>query len=81
VKYLKVAVLWVVAPYSLVDVYRRFRSAYWLYYLGDDEATTQQIAAFILSAVMNSNLKFAAEPSAVFCPNLNLQITKQERHS
>jgi hypothetical protein len=45
---LKMVVFLVVAPYSLVEVYRRFRGAYFLHY---QVATTQKIAVFILAAV------------------------------
>jgi hypothetical protein len=41
-------VFWVVAPCSLVEVYRRFRGTCRLHYQG---ATTQKIAIFIFAAV------------------------------
>jgi hypothetical protein len=34
----KMAVFWVVAPFSVVEVYRRFRGACCLHHQGDDEA-------------------------------------------
>jgi hypothetical protein len=37
---MKMAVCWVVAPYNLVDVYRRFRGAYCLHRQGDLYKTT-----------------------------------------
>jgi hypothetical protein len=33
----KMAVFWSVAPFSLVEVYRRFRGVYCLYYHGVDD--------------------------------------------
>jgi Co/Zn/Cd efflux system component len=40
---MKIAVFWVVAPYSLVEVYQRFN------------ATTQNTTNFVLKAVRTSN--------------------------
>jgi hypothetical protein len=57
-KSIKIAVLWNVAPCSLVAVYRRFRGARWLSYQGDIRlhgATIQNTAIFILAAVRTSN--------------------------
>jgi hypothetical protein len=61
----KVAVFWVVAPCSLVEVYRHFRGACCLHHQGKDlwnvgkllrdGATTQKTAVFILAAVKTSN--------------------------
>jgi hypothetical protein len=47
----KMAVLWVVAPCSFVEVYQRFRGPCCLHH----EATTQKTAIFILVAVRTSN--------------------------
>jgi hypothetical protein len=33
----KIAVFWDVAPYSLVEIYRRFRGVYCLFHQGDDD--------------------------------------------
>jgi hypothetical protein len=58
----KIAVLLVVAPCSLVEVYQRFRGPCCLHHQGDrpDDglhgATTQKTAIFILTAVRTSNL-------------------------
>jgi hypothetical protein len=49
---LKIAVFWVVAPCSLVEVYQRFRGPCCLQRQG---ATTQKTAIFILTAVRTSN--------------------------
>jgi hypothetical protein len=38
----KMAVFWVVAPCSLVEVYRRFRGACCLQHQGDDRQTTRR---------------------------------------
>jgi hypothetical protein len=44
---MNMAVFWVVAPNSLVEVYRRFRAACCLHRQGpDDGATTQKTAIF-----------------------------------
>jgi hypothetical protein len=50
----KVAVFWVVAPYSLVEVYQRFRGPCCLHYQGDrlHGATTQKTAIFIIIIVV-----------------------------
>jgi hypothetical protein len=69
--WLKMAVFLVVAPCSLVDVYRRFRDAYCLHHQGDGRqqaslkrrwtstrlhgATIQKTVFFILAAVRTSN--------------------------
>jgi hypothetical protein len=42
------AVFWVVAPCSLVEVYQRFRGPCCLHHLG---ATSQKTAIFVLTAV------------------------------
>jgi hypothetical protein len=56
---MKIAVFWVVAPCSLVEVYQRFRGPCCLHHQGDDGrlhgATTQKTAIFILTAVRTSN--------------------------
>jgi hypothetical protein len=46
------AVFWVVAPCSLVEVYQRFRGPCCLHHHG---ATTQKTAIFVLTAVRTSN--------------------------
>jgi hypothetical protein len=48
------AVFWVVAPCSLVEVYQRFRGPCCLHHQGD-LATTQKTAIFVLTAVRTSN--------------------------
>jgi hypothetical protein len=40
----KMAVFWVVAPCSLVEVYQRFRGPCCLHHQGDHDATTQKTA-------------------------------------
>jgi hypothetical protein len=50
----KMAVFWVVAPCSLVDVYQRFRGPCCLHHQGLI-ATTQETAIFVLTAVRTSN--------------------------
>jgi hypothetical protein len=57
---LKMAVFWVVAPCSLVEVYQRFRGPCCLHHQGDaltrlHGAATQKTAIFILTAVRTSN--------------------------
>jgi hypothetical protein len=54
---LKMAVFWVVAPCSLVEVYQRFRGPCCLHHQGDASrgATTQKTAIFVLIAVRTSN--------------------------
>jgi hypothetical protein len=56
----KMAVFWVVAPCSLVELYQRFRGPCCLHHQGDlialmMEAATQKTAIFILTAVKTSN--------------------------
>jgi hypothetical protein len=53
---MKIAVFWVVAPCSLVEVYQRFRGPCCLHHQG---ATTQKTAIFILTAVRTSNPTYA----------------------
>jgi hypothetical protein len=48
-------VFWVVAPRSLVEVYRRFRGPCCLHHQGDRPETTQKTAIFVLTAVRTSN--------------------------
>jgi hypothetical protein len=50
--YLKMAVFCVVAPYSLVEVYQRFRGPCCLHHRGDHR---QKTAIFVLTAVRTSN--------------------------
>jgi hypothetical protein len=58
---LKIAVFWVVAPCSLVEVYQRFRGPCCLHHQGElialmmEAARTQKTAIFILTAVRTSN--------------------------
>jgi hypothetical protein len=56
----KMAVVWVVAPCSLVEVYQRFRGPYCLHHQGDDNQTTRrynpEAAIFVLTA-RRENLK------------------------
>jgi hypothetical protein len=47
----KMAVFWVVAPSSLVEGYQRFRGPCCLHHQGDDRATTQKTAIFIVCTV------------------------------
>jgi hypothetical protein len=47
---MKIAVFWVLAPCSLVEVYQRFSGAYYLHHQGDDR---QKTAIFKLAAVRN----------------------------
>jgi hypothetical protein len=51
----KMAVFWVVAPCSLVEVYHRFRGPCCLHHQDDRGATTQKTAIFVLTAVKTSN--------------------------
>jgi hypothetical protein len=44
---MKLAVFWVVAPCSLVEVHQRFRGPCCLHHQGDRGATTQKTAIFI----------------------------------
>jgi hypothetical protein len=54
--FLKMAVFWVVAPCSLVEVYGCFKGACCLRHQGRQHgATTQKTAIFILAAVRISN--------------------------
>jgi hypothetical protein len=55
---MKIAVFWVVAPCSLVEVYQRFRGPCCLHHQGDE-----LIAIFILTAVRTSNLTQENEAS------------------
>jgi hypothetical protein len=48
---MKIAVFWVVAPCSLVEVYQRFRGPCCLHHQG----IAQKTAIFILTAVRTSN--------------------------
>jgi hypothetical protein len=57
---MKIAVFWVVAPCSLVEVYQRFRGPCCLHHQGD-RPKTQKTAIFILTAVRTSN------PTPFFC--------------
>jgi hypothetical protein len=50
------AVFWVVAPCSLVEIYQRFRGRGCLHHQG---VTTQKTAIFVLTAVRTSNLYLA----------------------
>jgi hypothetical protein len=43
------AVFWVVAPCSLVEVYQRFRGPCCLHHQGYRSATTQKTAIFVLT--------------------------------
>jgi hypothetical protein len=52
------AVFWLVAPFSLVEVYRRFRGACSLHHKGDRHKT----AIFILAAVRTWNLTILGRP-------------------
>jgi hypothetical protein len=40
---MKMAVFWVVAPCSLVEVYQRFRGTYCLHHLGDDDGNVGKL--------------------------------------
>jgi hypothetical protein len=53
------AVFWVVAPCSLVEVYQRFRGPCCLHRQGD--ATTQKTAIFVLTAVRTSNPAYKSQ--------------------
>jgi hypothetical protein len=44
----KMAVFWVVAPCSLVEVYQRFRGPCCLHHQGTDGTTTQKTAIFVI---------------------------------
>jgi hypothetical protein len=50
---MKMAVFRVVAPYSLVEVYRRFRGAYCLHYQDNAPMTTQKTAIFSNEITLN----------------------------
>jgi hypothetical protein len=56
-QHLEMAVFWVVAPCSLVEVYQRFRGPCCLPHQGVrlHGATTQKTAIFVLTAVRTSN--------------------------
>jgi hypothetical protein len=53
------AVFWIVAPHSLVEVCRSFGGACCLHHHG---ATTQKTVIFILAAVRTSNLTYNVQP-------------------
>jgi hypothetical protein len=44
------AVFWVVAPYCLVEVYRRFRGACFLHYQGDEYAARGLLIDLMMEA-------------------------------
>jgi hypothetical protein len=47
---MKMAVLWVVAPCSLVEVYRRFRGVYCLHHQGYDGGSDVLLIALMMEA-------------------------------
>jgi hypothetical protein len=49
---IKMAVFWVVAPYSLVEVHRRFRGSCFLHYQGDSPARIR----FVIDLIINSDI-------------------------
>jgi hypothetical protein len=59
------AVFWVVAPCSLVELYQRFRGPCCLHHQGDESslhgATTQKTIIFILTAVKTSNPTYVTQ--------------------
>jgi hypothetical protein len=66
VRLLKIAVFWVVAPCSLVEVYQRFRGPCCLHHQGD---ALKKTAIFILTAVRTSNHTWF-----VYCYNIHIGL-------
>jgi hypothetical protein len=52
---MKMAVFWVVAPYSLVEVYRRFRGACCIHHEGDDRLLSTSETSFNFSQTPRRN--------------------------
>jgi hypothetical protein len=77
---MRMAVFWGVAPYSLVEVYRRFRGAYCFY------RHHYGLVIFILGTVRTRNLtryvqKFELIPVPVLTEDCNVAITPVRTHS
>jgi hypothetical protein len=58
---MKMTVFWDVVPYSLIEIYRRFRGAYCLHHQGDDEATGVARASVCMKGIVMSRNKCTGE--------------------
>jgi hypothetical protein len=51
------ALFWVVVPWNLVEVYRRFESARWIHCQGEKAASTSETSACIYQTTERNNLE------------------------